>query len=884
MRTRHILATAAVAIAFAVTPATMSGQPATTLPRAVANDNRATAGQVIDGELLVELDVVEAEWYPRGDDGPRIVTPAFAAAGGVPSVPGPLIRATSGTPVGVTVHNRLAHAIEVRGLVQRAADAENVPPGFPPSTPAFLLAEPLVVPAGERRTARFTPDADVSSFYFGRIVPADAPPTVPTFVPGGIADEGAFVGALVIDDAAAPPHPDERVFVITRWGSPDEPGSLALSWKMMMNGRSWPHTERVELTVGDTAHWRIINTSMVSHPMHLHGFYFAVDALGNTQVDTVFSPDARRDVVTEMMQDMSSLRLRWVPERPGNWLFHCHLIRHSGELQRFEVDRQRAVREPATTHTEHSDAAQLDAAQMMDMDGMAGMILGITVHAADGEPDDPPPARRVELWTGARPGVYDGEPELGFVLQQGTQPPPPDSTVVPGSTLVLTRGEATEIVVHNRLDIPLSVHWHGLELRSLYDGVGHWSGSPGSVRPPIEPGGSQRVVIEPVRAGTFFYHTHGEPGHELAQGLYGAFIVLEPGETLNAEADRLFMLGSRGARIDASPAINGQTAPAPQRFDVERTYRLRFAHISPDELKRILLLRDGGPVQWRARAKDGADLPANRGTMQPATFGIGVGEAYDFEWTPDQPGVYVLEVRTSFYPSIGGSRVQRVAFGVGDVDDEALRRATQGELATVELTDAQRRRHVGTFTGRLLPADDPREFILAVWEQADRLYSSIAPRGEAAPETSYLAPLGDRTFVPGVWEEDMLTRVEDNLRIRFDDGYSVAELIQDDEVLFRFQRTDPFVLSDDELRTFTGVYGGGQIPVDLEVSISEGALLLTIPGEERVRLLPIAFDRFNVVDGGLPPGAQIAFDIEDGRATALILLVPGQPSIRIDRK
>jgi hypothetical protein len=54
--------------------------------------------------------------------------------------------------------------------------------------------------------------------------------------------------------------------------------------------------------------------------------------------------------------------------------------------------------------------------------------------------------------------------------------------------------------------------------------------------------------------------------------------------------------------------------------------------------------------------------------------GIGVGEAYDFEWTPDELGVYVLEVRTSFYPSLGGSSVQRVAFGVGDVDDEALRR------------------------------------------------------------------------------------------------------------------------------------------------------------------------------------------------------------------
>jgi manganese oxidase len=579
MRSSHILVSVAVMIGAALTPSALVAQSVTPLARATTNDNRAPAGQLVDGELRVELEAVEAEWYPRGDDGPRIVTPAFAEVGGRPSVPGPLIRATAGTPIVVSVHNRLPHAIEVRGLAPRAGDQE-IPAGVPPTVPPFLFAEPLVIPPGARATARFTPDAAVSSFYFGRVLPADAPPAVPLIVPGGIADEGAFIGALVIDDADAPPHPDERVFVITRWGSPDEPGSLETSWKMMMNGRSWPHTERIEMTVGDTAHWRVINTSMVSHPMHLHGFYFSVDALGNTQVDTVFAPEARREVVTEMMQDMSALRLTWVPERSGNWLFHCHLIRHSGELQRFEVERQPGG-DPGAAHAGHGDDAR-----MMDMDGMAGMILGITVHAdGSGEPDDPPPARRIDLWTGSRPGVYDGEPEFGFVVQDGPQPPSPDSTMVPGSTLFLTRGEATEIVVHNRLDIPLSVHWHGLELRSLYDGVGHWSGSPGSVRPPIEPGGSQRVVIEPIRAGTFFYHTHGEPGHELAQGLYGAFIVLEPGENWNEGSDRLFMLGSRGTRIDAPPAINGQAAPAPQRFDVGHTYRLRFAHISPDEFK-----------------------------------------------------------------------------------------------------------------------------------------------------------------------------------------------------------------------------------------------------------------------------------------------------------
>ena len=50
---------------------------------------------------------------------------------------------------------------------------------------------------------------------------------------------------------------------------------------LAINGKSWPHTERIGLTVGDTARWRVVNGTVRGHPMHLHGFYFRVDATGN---------------------------------------------------------------------------------------------------------------------------------------------------------------------------------------------------------------------------------------------------------------------------------------------------------------------------------------------------------------------------------------------------------------------------------------------------------------------------------------------------------------------------------------------------------------------------------------------------------------------------
>lgn len=878
-----------IALAFVAGSAHAEVEPdSASTPRAEANDQTTPAGTMVAGELVVELEAVEAEWFPRGPDGPRVVTPAFAEVGHVPTVPGPLIRAAAGTPIVVVVTNRLDRPIQVRGLVDRD-DAR--PAGVPADAPGFLFADSLVVPVGETRTARFTPGREVSSFYYARLVPPEGALAPPNFVPGGIADEGAFMGALVIDPAGASSPPGERLLMITRWGSRDEPGSLDTTWKMMVNGRSWPFTERIELSVGDTASWRVINASSVDHPMHLHGFYFTVDGTGDTQADTVFAADARREAVTEMMQEYSSLRLRWVPERPGNWLFHCHLIRHMGELQRFEADR-RSAPAPATRgpgEATHSDAEAGHAADgagaMPEMDGMAGLITGITVHPRPGaSSEDPEPIRRIELWTGRRDGIFGDQPELGFIVQEGADPPSPDSIRLSGSPLVLTRGEPTEIVVHNRLTFPLSVHWHGLELRSLYDGVGHWSGTPGSVRPPIPPGEMQRVVIEPVRAGTFFYHTHGEPGHELQQGLYGAFLVMEEGEDRDPDRDRVYVLGSRGAQIDAPPAINGELRPAAERFEPGRTYRLRFIHISPDEFKQVRLLRDDQPVRWTPLAKDGADLPETRRVPAAAELGIGVGEAYDFLWTPEEPGVHVLEVRTAFYPSRGGSVVQRQALAVGEVSDSAIRAATTGsDVPIVELGEEERAGYVGTFVGRLVPAHDPRDWIFAVWAADGGLFWTMDARPDPDGEESFLIPLGDHTFMPGRRADGLTVPTDPDLRIRFDEELSEVEIEQAGELLFRLDRVEALDLSDEELRPFVGTYGATDLPFDLSLGLTDVGLQLGVPGLPPARLTPISRTRFQLEGVGVPPGTLVRFTLESDLAAALVLIQPGEAPARFSR-
>ena len=79
-----------------------------------------------------------------------------------------------------------------------------------------------------------------------------------------------------------------------------------------INGRAWPRTERVHATVGDSLHWRVINVSGQLHPMHLHGFYYRVDARGDGFADTLYSSAARRLVVTELLRPLTTMAVTWV--------------------------------------------------------------------------------------------------------------------------------------------------------------------------------------------------------------------------------------------------------------------------------------------------------------------------------------------------------------------------------------------------------------------------------------------------------------------------------------------------------------------------------------------------------------------------------------------
>jgi FtsP/CotA-like multicopper oxidase with cupredoxin domain len=590
--------------------------PRADVPAATANDNRVVAGRLVDGVLTLRLVARRVRWRPDGPDGCALDVHAFAEEGKRARIPGPLVRVRSGTEVRVSVRNALPTAVWVRGLQDRVDSTLDSAEVAPNAT----------------RTFAFRATAPGAWYYWAGVAGARVP------VSGA---DGQLVGALVVDPPGGVPRAD-RVFVMTRWTPNGELGTRTFQLNAV-NGLSWPQTERLTYTVGDSVRWHVINASDELHMMHLHGFYFRVETRGDAAHDSALARRQRNTVVTTATRRGEWITIVWSPDRSGNWLFHCHIVAHMSAAQR--LDRMPGAR---AAPSRASRAAHDHATE-----SMAGLLLGVTVRpssdaiavAGGARAGAPRPERALQLFADARPRVFGERPGFGFVLQEGEHAPAADSIRIPGTPLLLTRGEPARVVVHNRLTTPIGVHWHGIELESFYDGVGGWSGAGRSLAPMIAPGDSFEARFTPPRAGTFIYHVHNEHGEELASGLYGALLVLEPGATYDARTERLLVIATGGPGDDAPQFINGEASPDTIALVAGTRYRLRVVDISANDAHALTLRAPGTELAtWRVLARDGRDLPSEQTAPQAARENTAAGVTRDFEFTPAGPGDYALGV------------------------------------------------------------------------------------------------------------------------------------------------------------------------------------------------------------------------------------------------
>jgi FtsP/CotA-like multicopper oxidase with cupredoxin domain len=577
-----------------------SGPPGpANLPVVEANDNVAPAGTLTDGVLHLNMVVTMARWYPEDSGGSFTDIPVFAEVGKRPRIPGPLIRVPVGTELRISLRNDLPDSsLTLFGFQSRPATEP----------------EQIVVRPGETRVITFRVDVPGTFLYAARSA------AIP---PRGRRETEQLAGALIVDPPGG--RTDDRVWVMNIWSQRQPDGRLREA--LAINGKSWPWTERFETTVGDTVRWRVLNGSRRGHPMHLHGFFFRVDSRGTGLTDTIYTEADRRTVVTETTLGRQTMTMTWVPEEPGNWLFHCHLT--------FHVDAEARLDPPEAHHGSSSG----------DMsEHMAGLVLGIQVRP---RPGDVPVARvnprkvSVHVLQGPAPADTSLPAPISFLLPRNGREPAASDVRVPGDMLLLTRGEPTDVTVHNRLSEPTSIHWHGLELESWSDGVPGWSGHGSTIAPPIAPGDSLTARLSLRRAGTFMYHTHLNDVEQITAGLYGPLIVLEPGQAWDPTRDFVFTGGLNGKPFP-NLVVNGVREEPPLELVAGETYRFRFINITPAGAYSFQIRRNGELASWRPIAKDGADLPAHQAVPGPALMRIFNGETFDAAFTPAEPGTYLL--------------------------------------------------------------------------------------------------------------------------------------------------------------------------------------------------------------------------------------------------
>jgi FtsP/CotA-like multicopper oxidase with cupredoxin domain len=76
--------------------------------------------------------------------------------------------------------------------------------------------------------------------------------------------------------------------------------------------------------LGQTQLWTIKNDTQWDHPFHLHGFFFVVlDATG-----APVRPLAWKDTINIPMNSTARFLVTF-DERPGEWMFHCHILDHA---------------------------------------------------------------------------------------------------------------------------------------------------------------------------------------------------------------------------------------------------------------------------------------------------------------------------------------------------------------------------------------------------------------------------------------------------------------------------------------------------------------------------------------------------------------------------
>ena len=325
--TARLTATAVCLCALSSTPIAQAHAPDDADPATIAqNDNTRAAGASAGGVTRVRLVADIGTGQPEGPRSPRLRVAAFGETARLPTTPGPLLRVVEDTEVSVEVENRLPVALTLHGLMTRPAKSDAL----------------VVIPAGATREIRFNAGAPGTWTLTGRRRRTGRS------ICAQASTASLAAPSSSIRRAAVPP---DRVFVIGEWDDRQRLRRRHAATRRparLRHQRALVAAHRAAVVRGGApVRWRWLNGSYLPpHPMHLHGFHFDVRGQGNglDAHGLRLGAHAQRSF-TQNLPIGATLDMAWVPERAGNWLFHCHIVGHiSPALSFLERSRRQITR------------------------------------------------------------------------------------------------------------------------------------------------------------------------------------------------------------------------------------------------------------------------------------------------------------------------------------------------------------------------------------------------------------------------------------------------------------------------------------------------------------------------------------------------------------
>lgn len=194
----------------------------------------------------------------------------------------------------------------------------------------------------------------------------------------------------------------------------------------------------------------------------------------------------------------------------------------------------------------------------------------------------------------------------------------------PGPTLRVTQGDLVEVVVTNHLNVPTTIHWHGIDLDNADDGVA------GVTQNAILPGKTYTYRFIAKDAGTYWYHSHEAPADQIPKGLYGT-VVIQPKHPKN-ERDEVIAIHTWKTNTGNRLTFNTADTLVRSSFSPGTKVRLRITNTDAHE-RWVQLLG----TSFKVAALDGQDI-TNPTYLNADRIEVAAGGRVDITFTmPPSP-------------------------------------------------------------------------------------------------------------------------------------------------------------------------------------------------------------------------------------------------------